>query len=128
MKDWYNELNRAPWSPPSWVFGVVWPILYMLMGVSLLLVWSSNRCKPYCRGLLYFFVQLGFNLVWTSIFFEYRMPRLALLDLWLTLVFSYLTYIKFTKINNIAGLLLIPYIGWLCLALTLNGYIVMYNE
>ena len=126
-KEWYNTLNRAPWNPPSWVFGVVWPILYLLMGVSLLLVWTNKKCYPYCKELIYFFIQLGFNLMWTPIFFEYRMPKLALLDLVLTFLFSYLTYENFKNINKMAGLLLIPYLSWLLLALTLNLYIVLYN-
>ena len=57
-KEWYNTLNRAPWNPPSWVFGVVWPILYLLMGISLLLVWTNKKCYPYCKELIYFFIQL----------------------------------------------------------------------
>tara|TARA_B100000508_G_C11445610_1_gene271186 strand:+ start:603 stop:986 length:384 start_codon:yes stop_codon:yes gene_type:complete len=127
MNEWYTTLNKAPWTPPGWVFGVVWSILYCFMTLSFLLVWTNKKCYPFCKELVYFFIQLFFNLMWTPIFFEYQMPQLALLDLMATYLFTYLTYVQFNKINKFAGLLLIPYLGWLSLAFTLNAYIVLNN-
>ena len=127
MNEWYRKLNKAPWTPPDWVFGVVWTILYLLMGVSFLLVWTNKKCYPYCNPLLYFLIQLGFNLTWTTLFFEYKKPKLALLDLILTFVFTFYTYVEFKTISNKASLLLLPYLAWLSLAFTLNAYVVFYN-
>jgi len=127
MNEWYRKLNKAPWTPPNWVFGVVWPILYLLMGVSFLLVWTNKKCYPYCYPLLYFLIQLGFNLMWTTLFFEYKKPEWAMLDLILTFVFTFYTYVEFKTISNLASLLLLPYLAWLSLAFTLNAYIVIYN-
>ena len=90
MNEWYTTLNKAPWTPPGWVFGVVWSILYCFMTLSFLLVWTNKKCYPFCKELVYFFIQLFFNLMWTPIFFEYQMPQLALLDLMATYLFCLL--------------------------------------
>ena len=127
MNQWYSSLKKAPWNPPGWVFGPIWTVLYALMTVSFLLVWTNIKCFPYCTALNYFFIQLFFNLIWTTIFFQYRAIRVALVDLILTVVFSLLTFIEFQKINSLAAILLIPYIAWLLVAFSLNTYIVIYN-
>jgi len=127
MNEWYNNLKRAPWSPPSVVFGIVWPILYTLMTVAFIMVWKDETCYPYCSPLTTFLIQLVFNLCWTTIFFKLRMPKLALLDLIATLVFTIATYSQFSKINILSGKLLLPYIIWLFLAFSLNSYIVVMN-
>lgn len=127
MNEWYKNLNRAPWSPPSLVFGIVWPILYTLMAIAFIMVWKDEKCYPYCTPLTFFLIQLIFNLCWTTIFFKLKLPKLALLDLIATLVFSIITYSQFSKINSLSGKLLIPYIVWLFLALSLNSYIVIMN-
>ena len=127
MNDWYKNLKRAPWSPPSFVFGIVWPILYTLMTIAFIMVWKDDKCYPYCSPLTTFLIQLAFNLCWTTIFFKMKMPRLALLDLVLTLIFTIATYSQFSKINVQAGKLLLPYIVWLFLAFSLNSYIVVMN-
>jgi len=127
MNNWYTGLKRAPWSPPSYVFGIIWPILYLLMAISFFLVWQNKQCFPYCSALTTFLIQLVFNLLWTTIFFYYKMPKLALLDILIILYFTIQTYGAFIKFNKISAYLLIPYILWLCIALSLNLYIVLYN-
>jgi len=127
MNNWYKKLKKAPWSPPNYLFGIVWPILYTMMSVAFFLVWKSNACFPYCSALTTFFIQLAFNLSWTTIFFYYKMPKVALLDILLILFFSFKTYTSFLKVNTTAAYLLIPYLAWLLLAFSLNLYIVLYN-
>ncbi len=127
MNQWYTTLKKAPWNPPNWVFGPIWTTLYALMTISFLLVWTNTKCYSYCPALNYFFIQLFFNLIWTTIFFQYRAVRVALVDLILTLVFVLFTFIEFKKISYLAGILLLPYIAWLLVALSLNMYIVIYN-
>ncbi len=127
MNNWYKNLNRAPWSPPSYVFGIIWPVLYFLMTISFFLVWKNKKCYPYCSALSFFLIQLMFNLSWTTIFFYYKMTLLALIDIILIICFTVITYIKFTKINKIAAYLLIPYLCWLFVAFSLNMYIVLFN-
>lgn len=127
MNNWYKKLNRAPWSPPNYVFGVVWPILYGMMTLSFLLVWKNKKCFPYCSALTIFLLQLILNLSWTTIFFKYRMTWLAFAIIILILVLTVITYNRFIKIDKMAAYLLIPYISWLILASSLNLYIVLFN-
>lgn len=127
MNNWYSSLQKAPWTPPNYVFGIVWPILYTMMAVSFLMVWKNKKCFPYCNPLTMFFIQLGFNLIWTTLFFKLKMPVLALIDIMLIIYFAFITQKAFSKINKFAGYLLIPYIGWLLLAFTMNLYIAVMN-
>ena len=127
MSSWYKNINKSKFTPPSWVFRTVWPILYTLMFLALFYVWTNNKCFPYCDAVTYFFIQLFFNLIWTTLFFYYKKPRLALLDILFIIVFSIITYHKFNEINEYASKLLLPYIFWLGFALYLNFYIVTYN-
>ena len=127
MNQWYKNLKKAPFTPPSYVFGIVWPILYTLMPISTYLVWTNEKCYPYCSAITFFLIQLFFNLIWTTLFFKLNMPKLALLDTVLILGFTIFTFQKYFKINKIAAYILIPYIAWLCLAFILNAYIIIYN-
>ena len=126
-ENWYKDLKKAPWNPPNHWFGIVWSILYALMAISFFIVWNNKKCFPYCTPLTLFLIQLFFNLIWTPIFFRLRMPKLALLDLIIIIAISSWTTYKFYKISKIAGIILLPYLAWLCVALSLNTYIVLYN-
>lgn len=127
MNDWYKKIKKAPWTPPNYVFGIIWPILYILMIISVILVYKDKKCYPYCYPITIFLLQLGLNLIWTTIFFKLRMPIIALIDLILILGLTIYTFFLFYDINKIASYLLIPYILWLCVAFSLNSYIVIYN-
>ena len=87
----------------------------------------SSKCSPYCSALTFFFIQLFFNLIWTTLFFKWNMYKTALLDIVVMFGFSVITFLKYFEINPIAAYLLLPYLAWLCLAFTLNAYIVAYN-
>lgn len=118
---WYQTLNKPSFSPPNWVFGPVWTILYILIGISLYLVWQKKKVPTV------FWVQLVLNAVWSIIFFGMRNPVLALVDivaLWVAII---LTIKAFYKINKLAGNLLIPYILWVSFATILNLSIVLLN-
>ena len=127
MNQWYKELKVAPWNPPSYVFGIVWPILYLLMFISLIIVWTDKKCYPYCTAITYFIIQLFFNLIWTTLFFRLRMPLLALLDLSIIVVLMLLALIEFYKLNTFVFWLNIPYTVWLIFAWYLNVYIWLNN-
>lgn len=121
IPNWYATLNKPFFSPPNWIFGPVWTVLYILMGISLYLVWEKKKVPSI------FWVQLILNLVWSIIFFGMRNPILALIDigaLWISIV---LTIKAFSKINILAGKLLIPYILWVSFASILNLAIVSIN-
>lgn len=127
MNNWYKNLNRSKLSPPSWVFGIVWPILYLLMTISFIIVQRNKKCFPFCSPLVFFIIQLGFNLIWTTLFFKMKLPLLALVDLMLTIIFTFITYYQFNTISKFGSYLLLPYIMWMCFAFYLNLYIVIYN-
>ena len=127
MNQWYKQLKTAPWNPPDYVFGIVWPILYFLMFISFMIVFLDKKCYPFCYALIIFIIQLIINLSWTTIFFTYRKIKLALLVLLLIFGLASYSTILFYNINKVAGILLIPYLLWLCVAISLNSYIVIYN-
>lgn len=119
---WYDTLEKPAWTPPAWVFGPVWTFLYILMGISLWLVWikKPKDKTPY----ILFFTQLFFNFIWTSLFFGLESPLLALIDLGLILGFLIATIFSFWKVSRFAGGLLIPYLLWGLYAFALNVQIV----
>ncbi len=117
---WYATLNKPFFSPPNWVFAPVWTILYILMGVSLYLVICNMRNVIRSKAVTIFGIQLILNVAWSIIFFGFKNPVLAFVDivaLWIAIV---LTIKSFTKINKLAGNLLIPYLFWVSFASLLN--------
>ena len=126
-KKWYNNINKSPYTPPGWFFGLVWTILYLLMIISFYLIWSNSKCFPYCNVLTIFLLQLAFNLSWTTVFFKYKKIRLALILTILIFILTFIVSIKFYKINKTASYLLIPYLLWLIVAMYLNIYIILKN-
>lgn len=126
---WYKSLNRPIFSPPNWVFAPVWTILFLLMAISVYLVWNKGLKKTQVREAMYVFIfQLLLNFFWSFFFFGIRQPYLAFLEiiaLWLAIL---LTIIKFYKISKPASYLLIPYILWVSFAAILNLSIVLLNK
>jgi len=126
-KQWYESLNKSRFTPPNYVFGIVWSILYFLMLISFLMIWLDPQCYPFCPILIFFFIQLGLNLIWSPLFFGAQEIKLALYDLILIIVFTFITIYYFYQINTTASYLLIPYIIWLFIAFYFNLYIVINN-
>ena len=126
-KQWYKKLRKAPLSPPNWVFGTVWPLLYAMMTLSCYLIWTDSKCKPYCNQLNPFWIQLILNLCWTTIFFKYKQVFLGFFAILCILYYTYNTILEFHSLNKLASYLLVPYFVWLCFAAYLNGYILFFN-
>lgn len=128
IQSWYIFLNKPVFSPPNWVFGPVWTILYALMGVSLYLIWNqglkSNKSK---KALQIFFVQLFLNFCWSLVFFGLHSSLLALIVIILLWLSIFYTIYLFNKISKIAAILLLPYILWVSFASLLNLFIVLLN-
>lgn len=126
IPNWYASLEKPFFSPPNFIFGPVWTILYFLMGVSLYLIWNS-KSKNKTHALKLFFAQLCLNAFWSIIFFGLENPLLAfgeIILLWITII---LTIKAFSKISKSAAYLLIPYIVWVSFAMILNLFIVILN-
>lgn len=117
IRDWYPTLNKPSWTPPAWVFGPVWTILYILMAVSMWLVWQK---QPSNDVYFWFGIQLGLNLLWSFLFFYLQSPFLAFVDvcfLWWAILMTMMTFWKYSRP---AALLLVPYIIWVTFAIALN--------
>jgi translocator protein len=128
-KDWYDHLHKSPLTPPDNVFGIVWPILYTLMLISLiLLIINRTRNTPLMiKCYVAFGIQLVFNILWPIIFFGQRQIHWGLVDLILTDIFTIMTIYFFQKVFPISAYLLIPYMLWISFATYLNLYIVIKN-
>lgn len=126
---WYAELIKPSFSPPNWVFGPVWVVLYLLMGVSVYLIWKEGTKKKRVKiALFYFLIQLFFNFLWSAVFFGLHQPLLAFVDIILLFGAIILTMVKFNKISKVAFYLLIPYLVWVSFATILNVSIVFLNK
>jgi len=125
---WYAYLNKPGFSPPDWLFGPVWIILYALMGASLYLVWVKGiRKETNRKGILTFAVQLELNVLWSWIFFGLRNPFYAFVEIIALWFFVLSTTYVFSKISRKAAYLLIPYLAWVSFAMVLNYYIWILN-
>ncbi|MCS6864843.1 MAG: TspO/MBR family protein [Gemmataceae bacterium] len=124
---WYAALRKPTWTPPNWVFPVVWPVLYTLMGIAAWLVWrkSGFAGAPWALGL--FLAQLTFNAAWSYLFFGLHRMDLALVDitaLWLLIA---ATIVTFRRHSVYAAALLVPYFLWVSFAAALNEMILIMN-
>ena len=125
VETWYQTLNKPNFNPPDWVFGPVWTTLYILMGISVWLVWKRKPSADRTIGIRIFWVQLFFNILWTYIFFGIQKIGLSFLEIIFLIFLIFSNIIYFLKIDKIAGYLLIPYLIWVLYAsvLTYNIWI-----
>ncbi len=127
LNDWYPLLNKPFFQPPAWLFAPVWTLLFILMGISLFLVWNQghqkkkDKDKEYRQSAIFFFsVQLVANVLWSFLFFFFRSPFLAFVEILILLVTIILNIYYFKTLNRRAAWLLIPYFLWVCFATVLN--------
>ena len=116
---WYQSLNKSDLSPPGFVFGIVWPILYILMSISAYRTFTETGRM--------FFIQLVFNTAWSWMFFAFHMPFLALLNIWMLIYWNTSLAFKMIKIDKLSAILYSPYVIWLIFASYLNLFIVINN-
>lgn len=117
---WYRLLRKPFFTPPGWLFGPVWTVLYVCMGVAAWLVWRRDARRGRGVALAAFSVQLALNAAWPALFFGLRSPAIAFADivaLWLAVVWTTWT---FFRASRPAGWLMVPYLGWLSFAVALN--------
>ncbi|MBN2014147.1 MAG: tryptophan-rich sensory protein [Candidatus Altiarchaeota archaeon] len=118
---WYQTINKPGFTPPGWVFAPAWTTLYILMGVSMYLIWIRGLQTPGVKtSLVIFSSQLLLNTIWSILFFGLRNPFYAFVEiifLWILIVAS---IVSFYRIDRRAAILLIPYILWVSFAAYLN--------
>ena len=118
--DFYLSLSRPPWAPPSWLFGPVWSVLYLLMGIAAWLVWRKGGFGAARGALTLFLAQLIANALWTWLFFAWRQGALAFGEILLLWVMIAATILLFWRANRLAGALLLPYLAWVSYASALT--------
>ena len=119
VSDNFNTFNKPSWTPPGIVFPIVWTILYILMGISSYIVYESDTTykkdalKVYAANIL-------INGLWSILFFRLKLFFVSFITVIILIVLTIIMIIKYYKINKAAGLLQIPYLIWLCVALALS--------
>lgn len=118
----YAQLSKPGWAPPSALFGPVWTVLYVMMGVAAWLVWRARDPLGGGRTALGLYVaQLGTNALWSWLFFGWRHGALACLDILLLLALIAVMIPAFWRISRIAAVLLVPYFAWVSFAAALTA-------
>jgi tryptophan-rich sensory protein len=124
MSNWYTNLNQAPWTPPGWVFGAAWTIIMICFSIYLGKLFTKENTR---KIRIIFFVQFVLNVSWNYLFFNQHLVLFGLISI--TILTSLLFY-YFFKLSNKVGTykyLLLPYMIWLCIATSLNLYILVHN-
>jgi len=124
---WYATLNKPNFTPPNWLFGPVWTILFILMGVALFLIIDQSKKKKRRQALIIFGVQLVANVLWSLIFFSGHWLWLAFLEIVILWLLILGTIYSFYALNKKAGWLLIPYLYWVSFAAVLTYSILLLN-
>lgn len=117
----YEALKKPIIAPQAYVFSIVWPILYLLIGLAAYRIWETGKQgKNIRKALLLYVFQLFFNFLWAILFFRLRLYGLAFVELLILFIFIMLATFEFFKYDRLSGLLMIPYIAGVSFAAALN--------
>lgn len=117
---WYTTLNKPSFNPPGYLFGPVWTALYILMGVSMFLIWNTPKTELRQKALAVFGLQLFFNFWWSILFFSFHNILLSVVDILLMWFLIFYMITLFKKIKPVAAYLQVPYLLWVTFATVLN--------
>jgi benzodiazapine receptor len=120
---WFGSLQKPSFMPPGWAFGLVWPILYAMLGVAVAMILAEPPSARRKLALILFFVQLALNFAWSPIFFGAHDIVLGEMVIFVMAALAAAAAGQFLRIRRDAGLLMVPYLGWLVFAATLNATI-----
>jgi tryptophan-rich sensory protein len=120
IKTWYNNLKKPSFCPPDWIFGVVWPVLYALIGVASYLIYEDGGFQAQLLPLAVYISNLAVNNLWSVVFFGAHQIFLAFLDILLVDGTAIAAFVLFYPVNKVAAYLLVPYIVWVSFASALN--------
>lgn len=127
ITSWYAYLDKPGFSPPNWLFGPVWTLLYLLMGIALYIVWAKRVSHSKRAAFTWFGIQLVFNTLWSIVFFGLHAPWAAV-GVIVTMIISITATIRyFWPVSRAAGYLLLPYLAWVLFATYLNIIIAVLN-
>lgn len=122
--DWYLALNKAPWTPPGWVFGAAWTTIMICFSIYITSLYMSHNT---IKLRVLFAIQILLNVSWNYVFFNKHLLLLGLLIILLLTVLIFYLLLTNQKKLKLKSLLILPYFIWLCIASSLNFYIVLYN-
>src|SRR5215204_7193738 len=120
VPEWYDSLIKPSFTPPNWLFGPIWSVLYLAMAVAGWLVWRRQRESFTTLPLALFGGQLVLNVLWSILFFGLQAPGIALVEILILWAAIFATLLSFWKISKIAGWLFLPYLAWVSFAAVLN--------
>jgi translocator protein len=121
VQTWYPTLERPAWTPPDFVFGPVWTVLYLLMGVASWRVWRRGWRRRDVRLAIYLYLaHLPLNVLWSFIFFRWHRIGWAAVEIVVLLLAIAIVTWRFGRVDRIAGALLVPYLAWVAFATALN--------
>jgi tryptophan-rich sensory protein len=121
IPEWYATLNRPVFNPPNWLFGPVWTILYIIMGISLFLIWKNENSRERNLAILVFMIQLFLNFAWSFLFFYFHAIGLAFIEIILLWISIIVMLVLFYKIKPVLAYMNVPYFLWVTFAAILNG-------
>lgn len=121
---WYQNLNQAPWTPPGWVFGVAWTTIMICFSIYMAYLY---KVKTSSKVITLFTVQFVLNVIWNFIFFNQHLVTVGLICILLLTIVVAIFLFGFKAELKVKSLLILPYFLWLCVATSLNAYILFYN-
>lgn len=121
VSGWYFEIARPSWTPPAWVFGPVWTLLYILIGASAWRVWRRGGFRRDRMALAIFLAQWAFNFAWTGLFFGLKAPGAALVEIVVLFALIAAMIGRFKRHDALAAAMLLPYLAWVGYATSLNA-------
>jgi tryptophan-rich sensory protein len=123
--DWYQNLDKAPWTPPGWVFGFAWTSIMICFGAYMTVLWSSVESKK--RIIIFYSIQLTLNISWNPVFFYYQNALVGLIIILGLTVLIWHLLLNHLRELRWKSLLVLPYGIWLIIASSLNAYILLKN-
>ena len=118
LMTWYGGLSKPNWTPPNWLFAPVWTVIYVLMGIAVGLTWRRSSLAAVPMQL--FLLQLLLNVAWSAVFFRFRSPGSAFVEIVALWCATLVTALSFRNSDRLAGWLMIPYLVWVSYAAALN--------
>jgi tryptophan-rich sensory protein len=116
----YGQLSQPSWAPPAWLFGPVWSVLYVLMGIAAWLVWRDHGFRGAATALKLFVTQLFANALWTWLFFFWHQGALSVAEILILWLLIAATILAFWRLHKPAAILLVPYLAWVSFATALT--------
>lgn len=123
----YTSLIKPPLSPSGWLFGLIWPVLYLLMGIAAYIIYQKPNTTERKKATTLYWVQLVVNFLWPIVFFRFQWYWISVIVIILLDILVLITTIRFYKIEKVAGYLMIPYLLWILFATYLNIGIAVLN-